>query len=122
MKYADVTNPCSEMFRVTGQFRKSFVGGMIHGIIQELFVSIHQRIQLTWNRENRMKVWSIKNILPAQVYPSIDVHSLAHGTVTVLAGIIVYKCRVARFALTHMSTHLGSPAVSDTTDSIKLFV
>ena len=81
-----------------------------------------QRIQLTWDRENRMKVWSIQNILPAQVNPFIDIHSLTHGTMAVLAGIIVYEGRMAGFALTHMSTHLSGPAVSYATDSIKLFV
>jgi hypothetical protein len=49
-------------------------------------------------------------------------HALAHGTVTVLTGIVMDKRGVAGFAFTYVGTHFRGPAFSNAANDIQLFV
>ena len=57
--------------------------------IEQLLVAQEQRIQFMWKSEYHMEVGGIYDFRPAFVHPELLIHSLAAGTVTVAAGIVV---------------------------------
>ena len=57
--------------------------------IEQLLVAQEQRIQFMWKSEYHMEVGGIYDFRPAFVHPELLIHSLAVGTVTVAAGIVV---------------------------------
>ena len=117
MQYTDISNLCSEIFSVSRKLSKCFIGSMIKSIIQEFLVRIHQRIQFFRYCKNSMKVWSVQYILLLLINPNINIHSLAHGTVSVFAGIIMNVCIMAGITLTYMCSHFCSTASLNTFDS-----
>ncbi len=57
--------------------------------VKKLLVTVKERGQFVWKGEHHMEIRGVDNLRPAFVHPDLLLDSLAFGTVTVSAGIIV---------------------------------
>ena len=121
MQDADISNRSTKMLGVSSQFTDCSRSSVIQCVIQLLLITVNNRIQDIRNCKYEMEVRCIKHVLSAGIHPHFLWNSLAHGTTTVTAGIIVNLNSTTVFAYTDVCTICPGFAVQDVPSDFCLF-
>lgn len=88
--------------------------------VKNFLVIIKQRVQFVGQGKDKVKIRGINHFCPALVYPDFLQDSLAVGTVTVSAGIVMEFHMAAVRALGDVDSQTSGLAVEDGTGGFAL--
>lgn len=80
---------CSEMLFVSGKLQKCFRAASVEETVEEILVTVKERVQLMGKREDHVEVRGIDHFGPSFIDPDFFFDSLAVGAATVAAGVVV---------------------------------
>ena len=89
VKYLYDTWNSPEVLFVRGKFQKCFCAASVEEAVEELLVTVEERVQLMGKREDHVEIRGIDHFGPAFIDPAFFFDSLAAGAAAVAAGVVV---------------------------------
>ena len=100
-----------EMLFVSGKLQKCFRAASVKEAIEELLVTVKERVQLMGKCEDHMEIRGIDHFGPAFINPDFFFDSLAVGATAIAAGVVVDFDMAALCALADTVTESAGLAV-----------